>query len=298
MNQKQLTNKEYQALLQGFKGWLKTLGYSASTIYNRPLFVKDFLYFQEEKKRLLKDWKGSHYRDYMSHCQSRKSEVRAGGLSAGTLNQIAYSLELFQQYLLQTKQGDFYTNLKRIKSHSKPLEILTKEQIQGLYQACPRTFVGIRQRAVLGLCYGCGLRSSEACQLELKDIWWEKQLLQVRRSKTKKSRLVPIASQVLEDFQDYLQAARPLIRTEKTSPYFLLTLRGNPMRHRLLYQHFQKQLEAIDFPPSGLHILRHSIASHLAHSGMESAQIAQFLGHQTLNSTQIYVHLNQKKNER
>ena len=77
-----------------------------------------------------------------------------------------------------------------------------------------------------------------------------------------------------------------------------MTLRGNPMRHRLLYKHFQKQLEAIDFPPAGLHILRHSIASHLAHSGMENTQIAQFLGHQTLNSTQIYVHLNQKKNER
>ena len=149
----------------------------------------------------------------------------------------------------------------------------------------------------MGLCYGCGLRSSEACQLELKDIWWEKQLLQVRRSKTKKSRLVPITSQVIQDFQDYLQVARPLIVTGQNSSYFLLSLRGNPMRHRLLYKHFQTLLQAIDSPPAGLHILRHSIASHLAHSGMESAQIAQFLGHQTLNSTQIYVHLNQKKNE-
>ena len=145
---------------------------------------------------------------------------------------------------------------------------------------------------MLGLCYGCGLRSKEAINLELKDLWWDKQLLQVRQSKTKKSRLVPLPAKVQLDLQAYAQQTRPLLVQDRLMPYFLLTLRGGKTKHAILYKSLHRLLERADLPPTGLHTLRHSIASHLTQSGMKSEQVAQLLGHQTLDSTQIYVQLN------
>ena len=282
-------------MLQGFERWLTTLGYSTSVVYTYPTLVQGFLHYQEEQKRKFGDWEAVHYQAYMQQSKERTNEKNGGGLSAGHLNKIAQSLETFQRYLLQTEQADLYINLERLQSISKPLEIFTKEEIRELYEACPRTFVGIRQRAILGLCYGCGLRCGEACNLEIWDIWQDKKLLQVRESKTRKSRLVPLTASVLADLNYYLEVARPLTEPDKDTLYFLLTSRGKKVRHQVLYKSFQQLLKALDYPQTGLHSLRHSIASHLSESGMPSHQIAQFLGHQTLNSTQIYVHLNQKK---
>ena len=290
MKKKQVKSKEYQALLQGFSDWLTTVGYSKSTIYNAPAIAQGFLFYQEGKQRVLGDWEGAHFRAYMKYNSERKNERRGGSLSSAHLNKIAQSLELFQRYLLQTNQGEQYTTLKRLPSSSKPLEIFSQEQIAELYKACPKTLIGIRQRTMLGLCYGCGLRSSEACNLALKDVWWERELLQIRHSKTKQSRLIPVASPVLEDLKEYAQEVRPSLVEDKNTPYFLLTLRGGKISHDALYKSFQRLLQSLELPTAGLHSLRHSIASHLAESGMPSEQIAQLLGHKTLDSTQIYVH--------
>ena len=295
MKKQKLRNKHYKSLLEGFSTWLTTLGYSASTVYNLPNFVQGFLYYQEERARQLSDWEGGHFRSYMEYSSERKNERRAGGLSNSHINKIAHSLELFQRYLLQTNQGEQYTSLKRLANNSKPLEIFSQAQIKELYNACPNTLIGIRQKAMLGLCYGCGLRSSEACNLELKDIWWDRELLQVRHSKTKQSRLVPIASPVLDNLYFYAQEVRPLLQEHSNLSYYLLTLRGGKMSHQTLYKSFHRLLECTDYPLTGLHSLRHSIASHLAASGMPSEQIAQLLGHKTLDSTQIYVHFINEK---
>ncbi|MGH1338007.1 MAG: tyrosine-type recombinase/integrase [Aureispira sp.] len=295
MKKQKLKNRHYKSLLEGFTTWLTTLGYSASTVYNLPNFVQGFLYYQEEQKRSLANWEGGHFRRYMEQTRARKNERKAGSLSSAHINKIAHSLELFQRYLLQTNEGEQYTTLKRLANSSKPLEIFSQAQIKELYNTCPKTLIGIRQRAMLGLCYGCGLRSSEACNLELKDIWWDRELLQVRHSKTKQSRLVPIASPVLEDLYFYAQEVRPLLQENSDLSYYLLTLRGGKMSHQTLYRSFQRLLEQLEYPLTGLHSLRHSIASHLAQSGMPSEQIAQLLGHKTLDSTQIYVHFINEK---
>ena len=297
MKKQKLRNRHYRQLQAGFTSWLETLGYSASSVYYIPLLVQGFLFFQEEKKRSLADWQGAHLRAYMEYCKTRRKERHAGGLSSGHLNKIVQALQLFQQYLLQTEQGEYYTTLEQLEVIKKPLEIFSKKEIQELYEACQPTLIGIRQRAILGLLYGCGLRAGEAWQLEVKDLWWERGVLQVRQSKTKTSRLVPLASRVLEDLKRYSQEVRPALQSNKDCPHFLLTIRGGKMSHQTLYKGFQVLLRRAELPPAGLHILRHSIASHLAASGMKSEQIAQLLGHKTLDSTQIYVHLNSSKDE-
>jgi integrase/recombinase XerD len=245
----------------------------------------------------LNDWQPLDFKAFMEHCKTRKNERRAGALSSNHLNKIAHALDLLQQYLNKVNQLDFYYKIARLKAETKVLNIFSPVQIKQLYEACDQTLIGYRNRIMLGLCYGCGLRKGEAINLEMSDLWWDKSLLQVRKSKTKKSRLVPITKHLQEDFYYYQNHIRPLFLKEKETPYFLLSNRGKQLGKQALYVSFVSLLKTIDLPQTGLHTLRHSIASHLAGSGMASEQIAQFLGHQTLDSTQIYVHLNHLQNE-
>ncbi|OED47219.1 hypothetical protein AB832_00675 [Flavobacteriaceae bacterium (ex Bugula neritina AB1)] len=288
-----LKTASYQALEQAFRSWLIVLGYSESSCYNLPTLIREFLHYQEQHNKELNDWQPIDFKTFMEHCKIRKNQRRAGALSSNHLNKIAHALDLLQQYLNKINQLNFYYKISRLKIEVKVLEIFSKKQIKELYEACDQTLMGYRNRVMLGLCYGCGLRKGEAINLELHDFWWDKGLLQIRKSKTKKSRLVPITKQLQADFYYYQNHIRPLLIKAKDTSYFLLSNRGRKLGKQTLYKSFVSLLKTIDLPQTGLHILRHSIASHLAASGMASEQIAQFLGHQTLDSTQIYVHLKQ-----
>lgn len=279
-----------QGFVAGYKNWLLSLNYSASTIYNAPRVVADFLRYQENRGRKPADWQAVHYHEFMQYTAHRPNLRGEGGLSSAHLNKLAIDLQRFQRYLVETSQGEIYTELERYEVLRPPLEVFNVSQIEALYSACRPTLLGLRQRAVLGLCYGCGLRSGEACNLNLDHIWWDRSLLQIKQSKTKTSRLVPIMGPVQEDLRAYAQTARPHLLRDQKAPQFLVTARGSRTSHQVLYKHFQSLLERLDFPQRGLHTLRHSIACHLSASGMASASIARFLGHKTLDSTQIYIH--------
>lgn len=288
-------NDHYQQLTTGYQGWLKALNYSKTTVYYEPREVSKFLAYQAHHGRSLADWQANDYHAYMEQTAQRPNERRGGGLSPAHLNKIAGALQRFQRYLIETNQGSIYTKIKRYKPLQKPLEILSVEQIKALYDACDTTLLGARHRVMLGLCYGCGLRCGEACALTIDNIWWERSLLQITQSKTGKSRLVPITPSVWNDLSDYIQSIRPQFLGAQNHAHVLLTVRGGPTNHAVLYNSFKGLLKQLDLPLRGLHILRHSIASHLAANGMASHQIARFLGHQTLDSTQIYTHLKPTK---
>lgn len=278
-------------LVSGYQTWLQALNYSKSTVYYDPREVAKFITYQIHHGRSFADWQALHFHQYMDHTEQCPHQRRAGGVSPAHLNKIACALQRFQRYLVATHQGNIYTHIKRYKTQPNPLAILSIAQIEQLYAVCSPTILGARHRVMLGLCYGCGLRTGEACALEVEHIWWERSLLHITKSKTGKSRLVPIPRRVWDDLNHYVQVVRPQLLEEVSIPQVLLSSRRLPVQHSTLYNAFKSLLKQVDLPPTGLHILRHSIASHLAKSGMPSHQIAQFLGHQTLDSTQIYTHL-------
>jgi len=285
-----LTNPVYQQLEQAFKNWLQALGYSENSVYALPLHLREFLHYQETKGHHFKDWKAGHFLSFMTYFKMRKNQRRTGALSSHHINKMAHSLELLQRYLIKINQLHFYYKIIRLKPESKPLNIFSQAEIKQLYDACKEDAFGIRTKALLGLCYGCGLRKSEATNLDLMDIWWDKSLLQVRKSKTKKSRLVPITPSVLKDLMHYQDRIRPLFCVDEKCTSFLVSNRKKRLGKQAAYVSFIKLLKIANLPKTGLHALRHSIASHLTQSGMSSERIADFLGHKTLDSTQIYVH--------
>jgi integrase/recombinase XerD len=167
---------------------------------------------------------------------------------------------------------------------------LTPIEIKRLYEATTEDKLGLRDKAMLALYYGCGLRKNEGLSLNVNDILFEKELVLVRKGKGYKARYVPLTGLNKTVIEDYLNYSRPYLLNGKKEEALLLNVNGK--RLKTPFERICKlKREAGIKKPVGLHTLRHSIATHLLQSGMKLEQIQRFLGHSSLESTQIYTHV-------
>jgi site-specific recombinase XerD len=160
--------------------------------------------------------------------------------------------------------------------------------------------VQMRDRAMLAVYYGCGLRKSEGTGLMATDIQVERKIVFVRSGKGSKQRNVPVTGNTLTYLKEYLQIGRKILleRTpEPTYPesFFINQYGGGcgaqalSLRLDLLVKNSDSSNLQEKRPT--LHTLRHSIATHLLQEGMQIELIQQFLGHASLETTQIYTHI-------
>ena len=144
---------------------------------------------------------------------------------------------------------------------------------------------------MISIYYGCGLRRNEGLNLDVSDILFDKNLVYVRKGKNYKERYVPMTEGVKEELQNYVEYARPTLMKAPVQALFL-TVKGNRIGSNAMAERLQMLKEKAEInKEAGLHALRHSIATHLLQSGMELDKIKRFLGHSSLESTQIYTHL-------
>lgn len=171
-------------------------------------------------------------------------------------------------------------------------EVLTVQEIKALYNAADESILGLRDRAILSVYYGCGLRSNEGKSLDLSDVMVDKGLLYVRKGKGYKERYVPFTESIKTDFRLYLQECRPKLVKQRVEEAFLVNNQGKRIGSTTQGNRLKELLKQVGITkPIGLHSLRHSIATHLMKSGMEIENIARFLGHKHVSSTQIYTHI-------
>lgn len=144
------------------------------------------------------------------------------------------------------------------------------------------------------------LTRTEAVSLLLKDILFDKERIHVRKGKNYKERYVPINEFNLRILEEYIYDYRPLFYNYKQTEYLLINYRGKQLQGQSLSNRLtaiveatnNQQLTTKNLTP---HILRHSIATHLLEKGANIETISQFLGHTSLESTQIYTHLLEDK---
>jgi site-specific recombinase XerD len=283
-----LQSPEYQLLIRSFREWLTLLNYSALSIPSLITAVRDFLYYQEATGKLsVEQLVATDANGFIELLQAKER------YSNGHINKQVQALKLLSRYLRETKRNAVGFNLQRLEERrSKPVW-LTKEQMQKLYDAVPESVLGIRDKAMLAVYYGCGLRLNEGVNLELSDIDVTAKVLHVRKGKCYKERFVPIAEKNLEEIKLYIDYARPqLLQDNKSNALFIDANKGRPIRSESLYVRIKQLVKKAKIPgQAGTHTLRHSIATHLLQSGMKLEKIQQFLGHANLDSTQIYTHL-------
>jgi len=271
-----------------FEIYLFRLGYAESTIKHSKSSLERFLkQLQTQQVQELQEVNPSHLHAYNDYLHSLKSQITKLGLNSKTIQQNINVVKQFSQYLELTEKLKIYTvKLETTPSIKNHRNILSQTQIQQLYNECDNTIIGLRNKAILGLYYGCGLRYSEGIKLEISHIDYKKEVLYVIPGKNYKSRFVPINKQVLKDFLDYEKYARHHFKVKGNQ--FLSGSTSNTFLNKTIENLCDKV--GIETPIS-LHSLRHSIATHLLQKEMPLEQIAKFLGHTTLRATEIYTRI-------
>jgi len=293
-------------LQNDFEKWLVAMGYADSTVSGSVNYLRDFLeWLKKSGIKELSQVDGKVVRIYYEYLQKRKNKRNTGSLSGNYINSNINALKRFSRYLEETGKGNLEIDLKRSAITPSTKIILTKKEIQAMYKVCGSVseshseLLGIRDRAMLGVFYGCGLRRSEGAALNLSDILLKEKLVFVRKGKNYRERYVPITERVKEDFVEYIQIARKKILSFKGvgQEAFFLSIQGNRLCGNQIIGRIQLLAKTAEVQKLvGLHILRHSIATHLLQSGMSLEEVSQFLGHASLESTQIYTHILHEQN--
>ena len=289
-----LQSSEYKLLLQSFTEWLQLLNYSPLSIPTHTTSLKGFLQYQEATgKLLLAQLTTADANHFIEYLQSKVGERTHKALSNNHINKYMQSLKLFSRYIRETGKSIVGFTLERLEEKKSKPAWLTKEEVQRLYDAISDDILGIRDKAMLAVFYGCGLRLNEGAGIELSDIDNTRKVLHVRKGKHYKERFVPVAEKNFEEIKLYVDYGRPQLMQEiKHENLFTDANKGRAMHKQSLYLRIKKLVKKAGIKKKvGTHTLRHSIATHLLQSGMKLERIQQFLGHGNLDSTQIYTHL-------
>lgn len=301
-----LNNESYKTILKSYTEWLDILGFAQTTVYNLPNHLKEFFNYLESRNiNKINEINNAHVTDYYDYLKTRDNKRRDGSLSHSYLNKHQQALFKFREYLQAHNHKGINIHLKREEqNHRDSLNILTQDEIKQLFKATQYSHqdekLQHRDKVMLVLLYSCGLRRNEVIHIEIKDILFDRERIHVRKGKNYKERFVPINAYNLKIIAEYLYDYRPRFKDHKDTENLLINYRGKPLQGQSLCNRLFKIVECTNdetlkekhITP---HCLRHSIATHLLEKGADIETISQFLGHTSLESTQIYTHLLEDK---
>ena len=176
-------------------------------------------------------------------------------------------------------------------------EVLTIAEIDAMIAAIDMSKAeGQRNRAIIETLYGCGLRVSELVTLRLSQLYMEERYV-IIQGKGNKQRLVPISPVAIEQISLYLEQTRSHQVAQRGSEDILFLNRRGAMLTRQMIFHIVKQLCELAGVRKVIspHPLRHSFATHLLEGGANLRAIQQMLGHESITTTEIYVHIDRSR---
>ncbi|MFQ5707401.1 MAG: site-specific tyrosine recombinase/integron integrase [bacterium] len=281
------------------------------TVKTLTVHIDDFLLFLRSEKNAsdftLKSYRTDLKQLAQFHHDSNletvtKNSLRAflamlfkGGLKASTVNRKLACLRSFFKFLSirEICETNPALNLPFLKTERRlPAYLNFQEILQALHLPDADTFDGLRDRVVLELFYGTGIRLRELVNLNLADLDFLNGLLSVV-GKGSKQRLVPVGKATCASLQRYLQQREALLRSKSLSnDALILSRKGQRMSPRQVQRKVKKYLRlASEKDGVSPHVLRHSFATHLLEEGADLLAVKELLGHASLSATQVYTHL-------
>jgi integrase/recombinase XerD len=201
--------------------------------------------------------------------------------ATSTCNVASVALRFLYHRTLGLTQTDFDVPIAR--APSKLPHVLSRDEVARLLECT--SF--LKHRALFLTTYSAGLRVSEVVRLRPADIDSSRMLIRIEQGKGAKDRLTLLSPQLLEELRDYWRRVRP-------GPLFLFPGRDgrSPVRPTGIKEAFRKaKCRAQIDKPGGIHMLRHSFATHLLEAGVDLHTLQRLLGHNSIRSTTRYLHL-------
>jgi integrase/recombinase XerD len=176
--------------------------------------------------------------------------------------------------------------------HLIPREILTREEIITLIETPDiTTILGYRDRTIMELLYTTAIRRNECRNMKIPDVNFEDGLLRVF-GKGQKERIVPIGRIALAFLDNYVSSVRPLQVKKRSETHLFLSVKGNPLSRNVIGEFITRYCDQAGIEKRVTpHTFRHTCATHMLRNRADVRHIQVLLGHESLNSTQIYTHV-------
>ncbi len=221
-------------------------------------------------------------------------ELRKSGLHKRSISRKLSAIKAFFRYL--QRQEKVPVNPALVVAAPKKERVLPTvfsiEQACALMDLPPAdSFEGLRDRAILELLYGVGLRLSELINLRLQNVDFTNELIRVM-GKGKKERVLPLGSYAKRAVEQYLPIRKEITGENGDQLPLFLSKKGKPL-YPLLVQNMTRKymMQLSEQTHLSPHVLRHSFATHLLDRGADLMVVKELLGHETLSTTQIYTHV-------
>lgn len=226
----------------------------------------------------------------------RYFEMRSNLLSKRSQARILSSMRSFYDWMIL--EGEISLNpcdrVEAPKLGKYLPAVLSVEEVSAILESVPdKGEMGLRDRAILEVLYGCGLRVSELCDLRISHIYMEENFLRII-GKGNKERLVPFAPLTGEAIGNWL-GARPAAAAPQWDDFAFLNRFGKPLSRISVFSLVKKYaLVAGVTKEISPHTFRHSFATHLIENGADLRVVQEMLGHENILTTEIYTHIDSR----
>jgi len=302
---KELTIKELPSKLineiKRFDGYLnleKGLSDNTRSSYIRDIRQLAIYLVSNANQDSLKSVTSAQLSEYIEYLASKgngheEDEI----LSKSSIARKSSSIRAYYRYLIENNiisenPTQVFESLKKSK---KLPDILSVEEVSRLIDSIqPNSPLEHRNKALVEILYSCGLRASEAIQMQKSWVLSKERLLRVI-GKGNKERIVPIGDKAFIALVNYMRVSRPLLVNEKSDDTIFLNNRGGRLSRMGLWKIIQKAAQEVNlnvkiYP----HTFRHSFATHLLEGGADIRAVQEMLGHSDISTTQIYTHIDKE----
>jgi integrase/recombinase XerD len=230
--------------------------------------------------------------------ESYVAQLRADGLAATTIARRVAALRSFfrHQMLLGARADNPAAELELPRRRRALPKTLSPGEAERLIDAAAGTTPrSMRDRALVELLYGAGLRVSEAVGLERAGVDLENRLVRAI-GKGSKERIVPIGRQAVDALRRYLAHGRPYL-DKRHRPELFLNAQGGALTRAGAFLVLRRLAEKAGLEPERVHphLLRHSFATHLLEGGADLRSVQEMLGHADLATTELYTHVSDRR---
>ena len=226
-------------------------------------------------------------------------QLREEGLQARSVARILSGVRSFYRFLTLEKEVEQDpTELLESPQIGKHLpEVLSVEEIDSIISVIDVSKPeGIRDRAIIEVLYGCGLRISELCNLRISQLYLEDKYIRVK-GKGSKERLVPIEGVAIDRVREWLVTRMGCkVKPSEEDYVFVSLTRGSRLSRISLFVYIKDYAERAGIKKNiSPHTFRHSFATHLLEGGANLRAIQMMLGHEDISTTEIYMHIDKSK---
>lgn len=264
---------DHKDLYESYRKELILKGYSNKTQKAYLGHVGRFLSNVEKYSKELSEKDAKDYILYM---------MEESKISFSYANQIVSALNIFYERIL----GKTLEKVSRPKKTNNLPQVLSQEEVLSILDNVDN----VKHKSMLFLTYSAGLRVGEVVRLKVNDIDSKRKLIRVQQSKGRKDRYVMLSEVALSQLREYYKLYKPEIWLFPSG-----TKPGSHLTERSIQKVFERACNKAGLKKDvGIHVLRHSFATHLLEAGTDLRYIQLLLGHASSKTTEIYTHVSNK----